>query len=127
MKNAKMMATGGMSKKGYAAGGMTARPIGPRGPLPINPGKPGTLIGGPRPMGPKGFGATDGGPSQGPMAGGPRPVAGVKPTTGGMTQAPLTKMAKGGMMKSKMMASGGVATKEKMKASGGAKPMAKKK
>ena len=77
---AKMMATGGMSKKGYAVGGAAM-------PMVEKAGKKVPAF------------AADG----------------------------VGKMAKGGMMKSKMMASGGVAMKAKMKASGGAMPKAKKK
>ena len=76
MMNAKMMASGGMAKKGYAVGGMA---------MVEKDGKKVPAF------------AADG----------------------------VGKMAKGGMMKSKMMASGGVAMKSKMKASGGVKPAAK--
>ena len=84
------------------------RPVNTGGPVrPVFEGKP--FTGGPRPMGPKGFGTTDGGPSRGPMAGGSRPVAGVKPTIGGMTQAMAGNAGKfgGAMAKQMGMKSGG--------------------
>ena len=125
MMKSKMMAAGGMMKKGYAAGGMIIRqptrtPVAGVGrPIPRQ-----AVDAIPKPTRPM--------PTRTPVAGAGRPMPRPMKKGGAMEMVEkngkkvpafaadgVGKMAKGGMAKAKMMASGGMT--KKGAASGGAK------